>query len=47
MLDAITLVTILVIHAFWIYKLVTYDWTKFDEDSDGDDFLKPYQENDL
>lgn len=28
---------------YWIYKLVTYDWTKFEEDSKGDDFLKPYE----
>jgi hypothetical protein len=42
MLDVITLFIILAIHAFWIYKLVTYDWSKFDEDSKDDDFLKPY-----
>lgn len=30
------------LHAYWIYKLVTYDWTKFEEDSANDDFLKPY-----
>ena len=29
------------LHAYWIYKLVTYDWSKFEEDSEGDDFLKP------
>jgi hypothetical protein len=28
--------------AFWIYKLSTYDWSNFEEDSKGDDFLKPY-----
>jgi len=27
---------------FWIYKLVTYDWSKYDEDSKDDDFFKPY-----
>ncbi len=26
----------------WIHALVTYDWTKFEEDSKDDDFLKPY-----
>lgn len=33
----------LALHVYWIYKLVTYDWTKFEEDSEGDDFLKPYE----
>lgn len=37
------LVTIIGLHAFWIYKLVTYDWSRFEEDSQGDDFLKPYE----
>jgi hypothetical protein len=27
----------------WIHALVTYDWTKFEEDSKDDDFLKPYE----
>lgn len=27
--------------AVWIHALATYDWSKFDEDSEGDDFLKP------
>lgn len=30
------------LHAYWIYKLCTYDWSKFEEDSANDDFLKPY-----
>jgi hypothetical protein len=30
------------LHAFWIYKLATYDWSNFEEDSKNDDFLKPY-----
>lgn len=30
------------LHGYWIYKLVTYDWANFDEDSKNDDFLKPY-----
>jgi hypothetical protein len=29
------------LHAYWIYKVGTYDWTEFDEDGEGDDFLKP------
>jgi hypothetical protein len=43
MTGLITLVLIVGLHAYWIYKLVTYDWTKFEEDSEGDDFLKPYE----
>lgn len=27
----------------WIHALATYDWTKFEEDSKDDDFLKPYE----
>lgn len=30
------------LHGYWIYALTTYDWSKFEEDSKGDDFLKPY-----
>ena len=33
------------LHGYWIYKLVTYDWSKFEEDSEGDDFLKPLDNN--
>ncbi len=43
MSNLILLVLVVGLHAFWIYKLVTYDWTKFEEDSEGDDFLKPYE----
>lgn len=28
------------LHGYWIYKLVTYDWSKFEEDSANDEFLK-------
>ena len=31
---------------YWIYSVVTYDWSKFDEDSANDDFLKPYDNYD-
>lgn len=34
---------ILALHGYWIYKLVTYDWSKAEEDSIDDDFLKPYE----
>jgi hypothetical protein len=40
--DIILFVLIVGLHAFWIYKLATYDWTNFEEDSKDDDFLKPY-----
>jgi hypothetical protein len=42
--DVILALLILVLHGYWIYKLVTYDWSKFDEDSKDDDFLKPYDD---
>ncbi len=38
--NLIILILIVGLHAFWIYKLVTYDWTKFEEDSKDDEFLK-------
>jgi len=42
-MDKILLALLIIgLHAYWIYKLVTYDWSRFDEDSKNDDFLKPY-----
>lgn len=38
--NIILAVLIIGLHAFWIYKLVTYDWKTFKEDSANDDFLK-------
>ena len=32
------------LHGYWIFAVSTYDWSKFEEDSKGDDFLKPYNE---
>ena len=29
------------LHGYWIYKVATYNWDNFDEDSKNDDFLKP------
>jgi hypothetical protein len=26
----------------WAHAVATYDWSKFEEDSKDDDFLKPY-----
>ena len=42
MANLIVAILIIVLLGFWIYKLVTYDWNNFEEDSKGDDFLKPY-----
>ena len=39
-LDVSLAVLIILLHAYWIYKLSTYDWTKFEEDSEHDDFFK-------
>lgn len=29
---------------YWAYKLATYNWQDFEEDSKDDDFLKPYDQ---
>lgn len=42
MIDLLLAALIIGLHGYWIYKLCTYDWSKFDEDSENDDFLKPY-----
>lgn len=42
-MDKIVLLAfVIILTAYWIYKLVTYDWSRFEEDSKDDDFLKPY-----
>ena len=43
MANLILALLIIVLHGYWIYKLVNYDWDNFEEDSEGDDFLKPYE----
>jgi hypothetical protein len=45
--NLILAVLIIGLHAYWFYKIVTYDWTGFEEDSEGDDFLKPIDANNL
>jgi hypothetical protein len=40
--DPLLALLIIVLHLYWIYKLATYNWDNFDEDSKNDDFLKPY-----
>jgi hypothetical protein len=42
MINLILLFLIIGLHGYWIYAVANYDWSKFDEDSKGDDFLKPY-----
>ena len=41
MLNFLILAFIIYCLGVWIHALVTYDWTKFEEDSESDDFLKP------
>jgi hypothetical protein len=43
MADLCLALSIIGLHGYWIYAIATYDWSKFDEDSKGDDFLKPYE----
>lgn len=40
--DLLLALIIIGLHGYWIYAVATYDWSKFEEDSKGDDFLKPY-----
>lgn len=41
MSNLVLLVLLVGLHVYWLYKLTTYDWSRFDEDSQNDDFLKP------
>jgi len=41
MINLLLLVIVFGIIIMWIRAVVTYDWSKFDEHSKGDDFLKP------
>ena len=38
--NLLLLILIVGLHGYWIHALATYDWSKFDEDSESDDFLK-------
>jgi hypothetical protein len=40
--DIILFVLIVGLHAFWIYKVATYDWNNFEEDSKADTGWPPY-----
>jgi len=44
MSNLILVLTVIGLHGYWIYKVATYDWSNFEEDNLGDDFLKPYEE---
>jgi hypothetical protein len=43
--NLLLLIIVVGLHGYWIYAVATYDWSKFDEDSENDDFLKPYDSN--
>jgi hypothetical protein len=43
-LNVLMLLVLIAILVFWAYSVATYDWSKFEEDSKDDDFLKPYEE---
>jgi len=40
--NLLLLVLIFGLIGFWAHAVATYDWSKFEEDSANDDFLKPY-----
>jgi hypothetical protein len=44
MSNIILMLLVIGLHGYWIYAVATYDWSKFDEDSKGDDFSKPYDD---
>jgi hypothetical protein len=44
MSDLLLILLVIGLHGFWIYSVATYDWSNFEKDSEGDDFLKPYDE---
>jgi hypothetical protein len=35
------LIVVFVVIVIWAHAVATYDWSKFEEDSANDDFLKP------
>lgn len=45
MANALLLLLIIVLLGYWAYAVATYDWSKFEEDSKNDDFLKPIDKN--
>jgi hypothetical protein len=44
MANVLLLLLMIGLVGYWAYSVATYDWTKFEEDSRGDDFLKPHDD---
>jgi len=44
MVNLLLLVIVFGLIVMWARAVATYDWTKFEEDSKGDDFLKPHDD---
>jgi len=44
MSELILALLVIGLHGYWIYAIATYDWNNFEEDSKGDNFLKPYDD---
>jgi hypothetical protein len=42
MADLLLIVIVFVLIVMWAHAVATYDWSKFDEHSRDDDFLKPH-----
>jgi len=42
--NLLLLILMIALIGTWAHAVATYDWTKFEEDSKGDDFLKPYDD---
>ena len=42
MSNLLLLLLLIAVIGYWAYKVSTYDWTRFEEDSKDDDFLKPF-----
>ena len=45
MTNILLLILMVGLVGMWVHAVATYDWTKFEEDSQGDDFLKPIDDN--
>ena len=42
--NLLLLILMIALIVMWAHAVATYDWSKFEEDSKGDDFLKPHDE---
>ena len=43
-LNWLMLLALIAILVWWAYSVAAFDWSKWDEDSEDDDFLKPRDE---